>query len=424
MPTLAYLALGSNLGDRRGYLDAALRRLRAEPGVRVLRVSPYYQTEPVGGPAGQGKFLNAAAAIETDLAPQALLRLLLETEHLFGRVRSVKDAPRTLDLDLLFFGDQTWDEPELQIPHPRLQDRAFVLVPLADIAPDAVHPQLRMTVREMLSHLSEQDRKAVVLPTPSMFGDPQTFSATRVLVTGSTSGIGRAIAEEFAGRGADVLVHGRPASRDTAETVAEQLRAYGGDCRAILADLSDPADVDRLAAQAWDVLGEGLGVLICNAGADTLTGEAARWSFEKKLDHLLAVDLKSTMRLTRTIGERMKTAGRGVILTVGWDQAETGMEGDSGQLFGAVKGAIMCFTKSLALSLAPEVRVNCLAPGWIRTRWGEFASEIWQERVRRETPQRIWGLPEDVASTAAWLASPASAFITGQTIRVNGGVVR
>jgi NAD(P)-dependent dehydrogenase (short-subunit alcohol dehydrogenase family) len=99
------------------------------------------------------------------------------------------------------------------------------------------------------------------------------------------------------------------------------------------------------------------------------------------------------------------------------------MEGDSGQLFAAVKGAVMCFTRSLALTLAPEVRVNCLAPGWIRTAWGETAPEAWQERVRRETPLGIWGLPEDVANAAVWLASSAASFVTGQTIRVNGGAV-
>jgi NAD(P)-dependent dehydrogenase (short-subunit alcohol dehydrogenase family) len=109
---------------------------------------------------------------------------------------------------------------------------------------------------------------------------------------------------------------------------------------------------------------------------------------------------------------------------VGWDKSETGMEGDSGELFAAAKGAVTCFTRSLALSLAPEVRVNCLAPGWIRTAWGETASHVWQERVREETPLGVWGLPEDVASAALWLVSPASGFITGQTIRVNGGVVR
>ena len=118
-------------------------------------------------------------------------------------------------------------------------------------------------------------------------------------------------------------------------------------------------------------------------GADTLTGEAAKWTFDQKLDALLAVDVRATLRLSRELGRRMKGAGGGVILTMGWDQAETGMEGDSGELFATTKGAVMCFTRSLALSLAPEVRVHCLAPGWIRTAWGDTASDAWQERVQR-----------------------------------------
>jgi 3-oxoacyl-[acyl-carrier protein] reductase len=130
------------------------------------------------------------------------------------------------------------------------------------------------------------------------------------------------------------------------------------------------------------------------------------------------------MILARDIGRRMKARGRGVILNMGWDQAETGMEGDSGQLFGATKAAVMAFTKSLALSLAPEVRVNCLAPGWIRTAWGDQASAKWQERVRRETPLGRWGTPHDVARAARWLASPKAGFITGQVVRINGGAVR
>jgi NAD(P)-dependent dehydrogenase (short-subunit alcohol dehydrogenase family) len=120
----------------------------------------------------------------------------------------------------------------------------------------------------------------------------------------------------------------------------------------------------------------------------------------------------------------MRDGRGGVIINIGWDQAETGMEGESGQLFGAAKAGVMAFTRSLALTLAPKVRVNCIAPGWIRTAWGESASEAWQDRVRRETPLGRWGLPEDVASVARWLASPSASFITGQTIRVNGGAVR
>jgi len=111
----------------------------------------------------------------------------------------------------------------------------------------------------------------------------------------------------------------------------------------------------------------------------------------------------------------------GVILNVGWDQADTGMAGDSGQMFATAKGAVMAFTRSLAHTLAPTVRVNCLAPGWIRTQWGASTSEYWQQRAVRESLLRRWGTPADVARVARFLASPAAAFITGQTIAINGG---
>jgi len=187
--------------------------------------------------------------------------------------------------------------------------------------------------------------------------------------------------------------------------------------------LHDPKECERLVEDAWREW-IGLDIWINNAGADILTGEAAHWSFDRKLDELLAIDLKATVQISRKLGQLMKAQGHGVLLNMGWDQAETGMEGDSGQLFGAVKGAVMSFSKSLALTLAPEVRVNCLAPGWIRTAWATEASAHWQERVRRETPLGRWGTAEDVAAIARWLVSPAASFITGQIFRVNGGAVR
>jgi 3-oxoacyl-[acyl-carrier protein] reductase len=249
------------------------------------------------------------------------------------------------------------------------------------------------------------------------------LAGKRTVVTGSSSGIGRAIALELAAAGADVVVHCRQ-SIDTANAVAEQARRERGVRTFVLhADLRDPTACDRFVSEAWQALG-GCDIWVNNAGADTLTGGAARWPFERKLDELLAVDLRATIRLSRAAGERMRQASGGVILNMGWDQAEIGMEGDSGQLFGVVKAAVMAFTKSLAGTLAPQVRVNCLAPGWIRTAWAEQASERWHQRAVRETLLGRWGTPEDVARAARFLCSPAAAFITGQVVRINGGAVR
>ena len=413
----AYVALGSNLGDRWASLSAAVRRLRAEPGLRVVASSAFYETAPVNCPPGSGEFLNAVVAVETAREPHDLLQLLLRIEREFGRVRAEPNSPRTLDLDLVLYGDRVVNTPELVLPHPRMHEREFVLAPLAGLEEDAglkaVHPLLKKSAQELLEpFLATYSDPSVARPQVYVKrgGGPPTLAGLRALVTGSTSGIGCEISVAFEEHGAEVIRHGRRAKLAPTEPF-------------ISADLRDPVQVDRLAEEAWDALG-GLDVLVCNAGADTLTGEAAKWSFDEKLEALLAVDLKATMRLSRALGTRMKARGRGCIITVGWDQAETGMEGDSGELFAAVKGAVMCFSRSLALSLSPEVRVNCIAPGWIRTAWGETASEAWQARVRRETPRGVWGLPEDVAAAAAWLAGESARFITGQTIRVNGGAVR
>lgn len=406
--SLAFIGLGSNLGDRWEILSSAIRRLRAEPGLRVVATSRIYETVPVDCPPASNNFLNAVLGIETERSAEDVLRLLLRIECEFGRVRTSPNSPRTLDLDLLLFDRRIAHAPDLTVPHPRLHARAFVLVPLAEIAPEAVHPVLSRSIRQLRDECAASERESVrVADRPRSRHEP--LAGLNALVTGSSSGIGAAIASEFRLRGARVIGHGRQ-NRDGLTPFIE-------------ADLGDTAQQDRLAAEAWVESG-GLDILVCNAGADTLTGTGAALSFDAKLETLLAVDLKGTMRLARDIGARMKSRGRGSIITIGWDQAETGLEGDSGQLFAAVKGAVMCFTRSLALGLAPEVRVNCIAPGWIRTAWGETAGPEWQQRVRSETPLGIWGLPEDVAEAAAWLAGPAARFVTGQTIRINGGAIR
>lgn len=248
------------------------------------------------------------------------------------------------------------------------------------------------------------------------------LSGASAVITGASSGIGRAIAVELASAGANLLVTCRSSHDRLRETVSEVAEA-GAQVMPFVGDLSDPRVCEELVAKAWEYFG-GVAIWINNAGADLLTGQGATLTFDEKLLRLFEVDVRATMLLTRSVGAKMKDVGKGVILNVGWDQADQGMEGDSGELFAAAKNAVMGFTRSSAMSLAPEVRVNCIAPGWIKTAWGETASDYWQQRVIHETPLRRWGTPEDIAKAARFLCSDDASFITGQILNVNGGAVR
>jgi 2-amino-4-hydroxy-6-hydroxymethyldihydropteridine diphosphokinase len=155
MPSLACIGLGSNLGDRRATLEGAIAALARTSGVHVQKVSSFHETEPVGGPPGQGKYLNAAAVIETDLDAHGLLRVLEGIEAQFGRIRSVHWGERTLDLDLLLFGEEIISTLELTVPHPRLRVRRFVLEPLAEVAPEAVDPATKRTIADLLAALEK-----------------------------------------------------------------------------------------------------------------------------------------------------------------------------------------------------------------------------------------------------------------------------
>lgn len=152
---LCYLAVGSNLGDRENYLDQARQLISKTSGIYFLQASRIYETEPVGGPV-QGKYLNAVLEIETELAPETLLAVLLEIEKKLGRIRTVPNGPRTIDLDILFYGEQVIHLPGLQVPHPRLHMREFVLKPLMDLCPSKMHPQLHQTVRELYGSLGSK----------------------------------------------------------------------------------------------------------------------------------------------------------------------------------------------------------------------------------------------------------------------------
>jgi len=145
------VALGSNLGDRRAHLDFAVARL--QPLLRGLRVSRYHETMPVGAPEPQPLYLNAAVVGETALTARELLEAVLAIEQARGRARPYANAPRTLDLDVVLFGDRVIDEPGLVVPHPRFRERRFVLDPLAEIAPELVDPVTGRTIAELAALL-------------------------------------------------------------------------------------------------------------------------------------------------------------------------------------------------------------------------------------------------------------------------------
>lgn len=151
----AWIALGSNLGPRRRNLEGALAALEEHAQLSVLRCSSWHETAPVGGPPGQGPFLNGVAELETSLGAQELLHLMQSVEQRFGRQRplGVACAPRTLDLDLLLFGERCFWTQALEVPHPRMEDRAFVLAPLCELEPDLILPASGRRVRDRLAEL-------------------------------------------------------------------------------------------------------------------------------------------------------------------------------------------------------------------------------------------------------------------------------
>ncbi len=227
----------------------------------------------------------------------------------------------------------------------------------------------------------------------------------------------------MAADGFSVVLHARKNLAGLQATASEILERYGRRSLCVLADVADArAQVDLVqTAFAWYGQVE---VWVNNAGADVLTTEARVWSFEEKLQYLLATDLVGTVGLSRQVAGRMiqqHSQNKPAIINIGWDQAQLGMSGESGQLFCTTKAAVMAFTNSLAMTVAPHVRVNCVAPGWIKTSWGSESNEYWDNRARGESLLARWGTAEDVANTIAWLASPSTEFVNGQCINVNGG---
>lgn len=246
------------------------------------------------------------------------------------------------------------------------------------------------------------------------------------VVTGSSSGIGQAVARSIAQRGGRVVVHGS-CNHVGAEQTAAEINGQGGQACVIMADIARQDDRQRLVADAFEYAREDLRGWIHCAGADVLTGRWAEASFADKLQHLWLIDVQGTISLAREVCERWQKVSENSAIAnasmvfMGWDQAQGGMEGDAGQMFGTVKGAVMSYSLALAQTVAPRIRVNCVAPGWIRTKWGAEASAYWSARATANALMARWGTPEDVAAAVVYLVGPDAGFVTGQILCVNGG---
>ena len=248
----------------------------------------------------------------------------------------------------------------------------------------------------------------------------QSLEGRTMLVTGASSGIGRAIAVAAARAGADVAITYRE-NQEGARQTEREIAGLGRRAVSIRLDLADDQSVRDVGPAARAALGH-LDVWVNNAGADILTGSAADRTPVERLDLLLAIDLRGTIVASWHAVDVLGDRG-GVIINMSWDHALTGMGGRNPEMFAAVKGGVLAFSKSLARSAAPRVRVNVLAPGWIETAFGSGLDEAHHRAIADSTPLKRWGTPDDVAGAAVFLASPAASFLTGQTIFVGGGAV-
>ncbi len=242
------------------------------------------------------------------------------------------------------------------------------------------------------------------------------------VVTGASSGIGKAIAIGFAHEGADVIVNYRK-SKAKAEAVVKKIRDMDRYALAVRGDMADRVAIESLIKKARHAC-ERIDIWVNNAGADILTGIGADANRNEKLERLIEVDLKGTINACWAIVPVMRSQGQGTIINMSWDLAMHGLAGRNPQIFAAVKGGVTGFTRALAKTVGPAIRANVVSPGWIETAFAEkeMNKEYYQTRID-EIPLGRFGKPEEVAAASIFLASDESSYITGEAIKINGGLV-
>ena len=239
-----------------------------------------------------------------------------------------------------------------------------------------------------------------------------------ILITGASGGIGFATAQRFVSAGASVILHAHR-NISAIRALRTTIQSQNGKAEVVSGDFSRSDVAEALYQQVFG-LTDHIDVLVNAAGLDLMLPTMASLPFEQKLQQILQTDVFTPIQLSRMVGKRMQERRRGTIFFLGWNGVDYGWRGETAQLYGAAKGALLGFSRSLAEDLAPDVLVRCLSLGWIKTRWGEKLSAELERHYAADSRRNRWGTPEEVAAVIEFLASEESKYIDGIGLRLDG----
>ncbi|MDR0335793.1 MAG: SDR family oxidoreductase [Planctomycetaceae bacterium] len=244
------------------------------------------------------------------------------------------------------------------------------------------------------------------------------FHDKTVVITGASGGIGLATARKFAQAGATVLLHANK-NYKIIEHLQQEIQQQGKKCECFTADFFSPTAAELFVRSVCEKTDK-VDIWVNGAGVDLMNSSIAVLPFEKKMQQLFQVDVFATIQMSTLVGSLMKNWGAGILFFLGWNGVRYGWEGTTAQLYGSAKGAIHGFSRSLAETLAPDVRVCSLSLGWIKTRWGEKTSDKYLKRGAEDSLRERWGTPEEVANAILFLSSDAANYLDGLDIRLDG----